>query len=98
MPRITYKKIIIRQFEQFLIAANLLELIFNSDDYWLENSEPWGLGLAQEFEDTELEREPLIPLEIMEFCEIIYPVLPLIRYLAPRDRLSRSYHFFTSQV
>jgi len=31
MPRITYKRIIIRQFEQFLIAASLLELILDSN-------------------------------------------------------------------
>ena len=92
MPRITYKKISVHQFEQFLVAASL---IFDSDDHWLE---PWGFRLAQEFEDTESERKPLIPLEIMDFCEIIYPVLPLIGYLAPRNRLSRSYHFFTSQA
>ena len=32
MPHITYKQIIIRQFEQFLIAASLLDLILGTDD------------------------------------------------------------------
>jgi hypothetical protein len=52
----------------------------------LEYSEPWRFRLAREFEDKEPEhaREPFSFLEIIEFCEVIYPVLPSIRCLASR--------------
>jgi hypothetical protein len=69
MPRITYKKIILRQFEQF-IAASLFELIFDSNDYWhdgLEYSERRGLRLAQDKEpgpEHARPRKPSVPLEI----------------------------------
>jgi hypothetical protein len=95
MPRITYKTIIVRQIEQFLIAASLFELILDSptdSDYDRLDSEIWRL----KFEDSD--DEHLAPLEMIEFCKTINPILPSIRYLAYRDQLSRSYHFFTSQV
>jgi hypothetical protein len=41
------------------------------------------------FDDTDF-----IPFELVEYCEQIYPTIQEIRYLAPRDQLSRSHHFF----
>jgi hypothetical protein len=79
MPRIT---IIIRQVEQFLIAASLLELILDTD-----TSD--GLSAPGPVVRWRLKFEPedgnLIPLEMIEFCESIYPVLLTTRYLASCD-------------
>jgi len=94
MPRITYKTIIIRQVEQFLIAASLLELIPGTDVSNDSDSVEWRLKSEPEDE----ENEHLASLEMVEFCETIYPILPNTRHLASRDQLSRNYHFLTSQV
>jgi len=83
-----YKTIIIRQIERFLIVASLFELIFDSGHDGFKCS--WRL----EFEDSEEDHEYLAPLEMVEFCKTISPVLPSIGYLASRDELSRIYHFF----
>jgi len=72
MPRNTYKTIIIRQIEQFLIAASPFELIFDSptgSDYDKIKC-IWRL----EFEDPDDER--LAPLEMIESCETVNPILP----------------------
>jgi len=90
MPRTTYKTIIIRQIEQFLIAVSLFELILDSP-----TDHATGSG---RLESEDPDDAHLAPLEVTEFCETIYPILPSIRYLASRDQLSRSYYFFTSQV
>jgi len=45
------------------------------------------------FEPEDGENEHLAPLEMIGFCETIYPVLSSTRYLASRDQLSHSYHF-----
>jgi hypothetical protein len=40
----------------------------------------------------------LITLELVEFCEQIFPMIQETRYHAPRDRLPRSHHFFAPQI
>ena len=78
--------------ERFPIAPSLLELIFDSDRGGFEYS--WRL----ELEDSDEDHGYFAPSEMIEFCKTINPVLPSIRHLASRDQLSRSYHFFASQV
>ena len=92
-PHTTHKKIAVRRVEQFLIAASLLEPIHNTDtnDGLPVPAVKWGLKI-------EPGGEGLAPLEIIEFYEIIYPILSTTRCLASRDQHPRSYHFLTSQV
>lgn len=90
--RITYKTIIIRQIEQFLIAASLFELIF--DSYHDEFEYSWRL----EFENPDAGHEYLAPLGMVEFCETISPVLPSIRYLVSRDQFLLLYKPDTTAV
>jgi hypothetical protein len=63
MPRITYKTIIIRQFEQSLIATSLFGLILDSDDHELKYS------FRLEFEDDERNH-----MATIEFCETCSPI------------------------
>jgi len=82
MPRITYKRIIIRQFERFLIAASLLELILDSDT---DDSNGLDFKLVDwqlKFEPEDGENEHLALLEMIEFCETVYLVLLSTRFLA----------------
>jgi hypothetical protein len=88
---ITYRTIIIRQVEQFLIAASLLELILDTD----ASDDSPTVKRRLNFEPEDEENENLALPEIIESCETIYPVLPTTRYLASRDQFSRSYHFLT---
>jgi len=73
MPRTSYRAILIRQIEELLIVAYILELLFDE-------------------EDLDLEWDDLIPMELVEFCEQIYPMILETRYLTSRDRLPRSHH------
>ena len=73
MPRTSYRATLIRQIEELLTVAYILELLFDE-------------------EDPDFELNDLIPLELVEFCEQIYPMVLEARYLTSRDRLPRSHH------
>jgi hypothetical protein len=72
MPRITYKTVIIRQVEQFLIAASLLELILDTD-----TSDDLTVKWRLKFEPEDEENKNLAPLEMIEFFKSLHHLLKL---------------------